>query len=102
MDSWSFICYCSCSITNLNGTIMKNPIAKYLMCAYAYYVEDDPLISDAEFDELAKFIHKNWDAIDHPHKNLIIPNDLLAGTYLGEYPSMIPGAVKSYRKINSL
>ena len=77
---------------------MKNPIAKYLMCAYAYYVEDDPLISDAEFDELAKFIHKNWDAIDHPHKDLIIPNDLLAGTYLGEYPTIIPGAVKSYRK----
>lgn len=32
---------------------MKNPIAKYLMCSYAYYKEDDPLISDAEFDELA-------------------------------------------------
>ena len=97
MDCWSFICYRCSYITNLDDAIMKNPIAKYLMCAYAYYVEDDPLISDAEFDELAKFIHKNWDAIDHPHKDLIIPNDLLAGTYLGKYPSMVKGAVKSWR-----
>ena len=43
---------------------MKNPVAKYLMCAYAYYVEDDPLISDSEFDELAKFILENYDIID--------------------------------------
>ena len=33
---------------------MKNPIAKYLMCAYAYYELDKPLISDTEFDMLAK------------------------------------------------
>ena len=102
MDSWSFICYCSCSITNLNGTVMKNPIAKYLMCSYAYYKEDNPLISDDEFDSLAKWLLENWNAIDHPHKKYITKSDLEAGTYLGKYPSMIPGAVKSYRKINSL
>ena len=38
---------------------MKNPIAKYLMCSYAYYVEDKPLISDVEFDELSKWIKEN-------------------------------------------
>jgi hypothetical protein len=102
MDSWSFICYCGCSITNFNGTIMKNPIAKYLMCSYAYYKEDNPLISDDEFDSLAKWLLENWNAIDHPHKKYITKSDLEAGTYLGKYPSMIPGAVKSYRKINSL
>ena len=67
------------------------------MCAYAYYKEDDPLISDDEFDQLAEFIRKNWDAIDHPHKHLITPGDLVAGTYLGEYPEMVKGAVKSWR-----
>ena len=76
---------------------MKNPIARYLMCAYAYYVEDDPLIPDTEFDELSKYILKNYDAIDHPHKKYITKSDLEAGTYLGHYPSMIKGAVKSYR-----
>ena len=38
---------------------MKNPIAKYLMCSYAYYVEDNPLVSDDEFDQLAQCIHVN-------------------------------------------
>ena len=77
---------------------MRNPIAKYLMCAYAYYEQDDPLISDQEFDELATFILENYDAIDHPHKHLVTKDHLEAGTYLGEYPNMVIGAVKSYRK----
>ena len=76
---------------------MKNPIAKYLMCAYAYYVEDNPLISDTEFDELSKYILKHYDAIDHPHKKYVTKSNLEAGTYLGKYPSMVKGAVKSYR-----
>ena len=76
---------------------MKNPIAKYLMCAFAYYVEDKPLISDTEFDELSKYILKNYEAIDHPHKKYVTKSDLEAGTYLGHYPSMVKGAVKSYR-----
>ena len=78
---------------------MKNPIAKYLMCSYAYYKEDDPLISDTEFDELAKWLLENWDNVDHRHKVYISKYDLTAGTFLGKYPSMVPGAVKSYRKV---
>ena len=77
---------------------MKNPIAKYLMCSYAYYKEDDPLISDAEFDELSKWLLENWDDVDHRHKLYITKHDLTAGTFLGKYPTMIPGAVRSYRK----
>lgn len=76
---------------------MKNPIAKYLMCSYAYYVEDNPLITDDEFDNLAKWLLENWDDVDHQHKSYITRNDLVAGTFLGKYPSMVPGAVRSYR-----
>jgi NAD-dependent DNA ligase len=76
---------------------MKNPIAKYLMCAYAYYVEDDALITDAEFDELGKWLLKNYDSVEHMHKHLVTKDDLNAGTYLGKYPSMVKGAVKSWR-----
>ena len=77
---------------------MKNPIAKYLMCAYAYYVEDKPLISDTEFDKLSKEILENYDTIEHRHKHLITKEDLEAGTFLGKYPSIIEGAVRAYRK----
>ena len=76
---------------------MKNPIAKYLMCAYAYYVEDRPLITDAEFDELSRYILTNYDEIEHHHKYLVTKGDLEAGTYLGEYPERVKGAVRSYR-----
>lgn len=77
---------------------MKNPIAKYLMCAYAYYVLDDPLISDTEFDMLGKEILANWDNIEHMHKHLLTKDMLVAGTYLGEYPNMVKGAVADYMK----
>ena len=77
---------------------MKNPIAKYLMCAYAYYVEDDALISDAEFDELGKWLLQNYDSVEHMHKHLVTKDDLKAGTYLGKYPTLVKGAVKDYRK----
>lgn len=77
---------------------MKNPIAKYLMCAYAYYEEDKPLIEDWEFDQLAKDIHANYDNIEHMHKHLVTKQDLVAGTYLGEYPQIVKGAVKDYRE----
>jgi len=77
---------------------MKNPIAKYLMCSYAYYALDKPLISDTEFDTLAKEILDNWDNIEHMHKHLLTKDMLVAGTYLGEYPNIVKGAVGNYMK----
>lgn len=79
-----------------------HPIAKYLMSSYAYYVEDNPIISDNEFDNLAEEIYKDWDSIEHMHKHLLDKEMLKAGTYLGEYPNMVKGAVKSYRNMKGL
>ena len=67
------------------------------MCSYAYYIKDNPLVSDEEFDQLAQFILENYDAIDHPHKSLVTKADLEAGTYLGDYPAIVKGAVRSWR-----
>lgn len=78
---------------------MKNPIARYLMCAYAYYEQDDPLIEDADFDQLAKWLLENYDSVEHYHKHLVTKEDLAAGTYLGKYPERVKGAVKSWRKL---
>jgi len=78
---------------------MKNPVARYLMSAYAYYVEDSPLISDFEFDSLAKYLLHNYAKLDHMHSHLITKGDLEAGTYLGEYPEMVKGAVRNYRSV---
>jgi len=75
---------------------MKNPIAKYLMCSYAYYKLDKNLITDQEFDQLGKDILANYDNIEHMHKHLVTKEMLDAGTYLGEYPNMVIGATHDY------
>jgi len=69
----------------------------YLMAAYAYYVDDDPIITDSVFDRLAKQMLDMWDIIDHVHKDLITKDMLEAGTYQGEYPSRIKYAVQALR-----
>lgn len=69
----------------------------YLMASYAYYVEDKPILEDHEFDQLAKFMLDNWDNVKHNHKYKITEDMLKAGTYLGDYPSIVEGALEYYR-----
>ena len=74
----------------------------YLIAAYAYYIEDDPLISDDCFDWLAKLLKDHWEELSHRHKKYLTLDDLNAGTFLGEYPSIVPGAVNNLRTSNVL
>jgi hypothetical protein len=69
----------------------------YLMASYAYYVEDDPIFSDAFYDNLAKTILAVWDSIEHQHKHILNTDMLEAGSFIGEYPSIVSGALKSLR-----
>ena len=42
----------------------KNPnmlVPWYLMAAWAYYEDDNPILSDSVFDDLAKTMHKKWE-----------------------------------------
>jgi hypothetical protein len=73
----------------------------YLMASYAYYVEDNPILSDEYFDRISQKMIKNWGDIEHMHKHLITLDMLGAGSYLGEYPSMVKGALEEIRKSNS-
>jgi NAD-dependent DNA ligase len=84
----------------INNRITENPnmlVPYYLMLSYAYYKLDDPLVSDAFYDKLARKLLKEYDNIDHYHKHLISKDDLQAGSFLGEYPSIIGGALNSFR-----
>jgi len=81
---------------------LKNPIAKYLMCSYAYYKLDTNLISDHEFDQLGKDILANYDNIEHMHKHLVTKEMLNAGTYLGDYPTMVRSATVNYINNNDI
>lgn len=74
----------------------------YLMAAYAYYKQDEPILSDAFFDAMGKTMLERWDDINHYHKHFITVNDLEAGSYLGEYPSIIKGALEDVKTRNKL
>ena len=70
----------------------------YLMAAYAYYKEDNPIFNDSFFDNMAKTMLEKWDEIEHFHKHLINKDDLAAGTYLGDYPERVKGGLEHLRK----
>ena len=70
----------------------------YIMAAYAYYIEDTPILSDTTFDKMSLKILKEWDNIEHFHKQFLTKEMLVGGTYLGEYPTRVEGAVKEIRK----
>lgn len=69
----------------------------YLMAAYAYYVEDEPILGDNVFDLMARRILENWDKIEHRHKEYLTKDMLEAGTFLGDYPPQVEGAVRDIR-----
>ena len=75
-----------------------NPISWYLMCSYSYYVEDESMTDDFSFDRLCKLLLEHFDDLpNHPHKHLLTKDNLQAGSYLGEYPEMLKGAVSHYK-----
>jgi len=86
---------CSDSIENINMLVPW-----YLLAAYAYYVEDDPIVSDRTFDLMGKRMLDKWDKIEHMHKSHITESDLEAGTFLGEYPTRIESAVSELRRVS--
>jgi hypothetical protein len=64
----------------------------YLITAYAYYILDESLIQDYEFDSMAKELLEKYDSIEHKHKSLISKEDLAAGTLLlaeEDYPLIV-------------
>ena len=69
----------------------------YLMASYAYYKQDDAILSDGFFDEMGKTMLAVWDDIEHFHKEHITKGDLEAGTFLGEYPSRVEGGLQAVR-----
>lgn len=85
-------------ITSVISNNINMTVPFYLMASYAYYEQDDPIISDHLFDKLAKKLLNNWDEIDHYHKYLLSKDVLEAGSYMGEYPSIVAGALESLRK----
>lgn len=87
----------------INNRVTSNPnmlVPLYLMMCYAYYVEDNPIVSDGFFDKFAKKLLKEYDGITHHHKYLIDKDDLEAGSFLGSYPLIVEGALSHFRNFS--
>jgi hypothetical protein len=75
---------------------LTNPnmlVPYYLMYSYAYYKENESLITDHEYDQICQDLITNWDNITHWHKPLLSLESLKAGTgYDIKYPNRVVGA----------
>jgi NAD-dependent DNA ligase len=77
-------------------------LQKYLMLSYCYYIRNVSLVSDEEYDVLAKQLLLNWDSFEHQHKYLVSKEDLEAGTLYHlsalSYPLMVIHAAEIWMK----
>ena len=75
------------------GSSRNMLIPWYLIGAYAYYVLDSPVLTDATFDAICLMLDEEWDDVEHMHKAWISRSDLSAGTRMSAaYPSMAKGS----------
>ncbi len=82
---------------NIETLHINRLVPFYLMSSYLYYKEDRQVLTDEDFDRLAKRLLDNWDNVEHMHKHLISKEDLQAGTgYAIQYTQRIINAAKSW------
>ena len=73
------------------------------MYSYAYYQENESLITDSEYDQICQDLITNWNDITHYHKPLLNLESLKAGTgYDIKYPNRVVSAALSLIKENTL
>ena len=75
----------------------------YLMYSYAYYQENESLITDSEYDQICQDLITNWNDITHWHKPLLNLESLKAGTgYDIKYPNRVVAAAIALIKESQL
>jgi len=75
----------------------------YLMFSYAYYKENESLITDSEYDQICRDLITNWNDITHWHKPLLDLESLKAGTgYDIKYPNRVVAAAIALIKESQL
>lgn len=92
----------------LQGSINRC-VSWYLMASYMYYVCDQNIMPDGDYDELGKRIIAEWDNITHRHKKFLTlevdesnnGQRNLSGFNIEEYPLIVQSAAHQvYREMN--
>lgn len=75
---------------NLDIKTTQSPnqaFAWWLVHCYLYYIADQPLLSDKDFDTLTGWLKASWSSVTHEHKHLVTMEDLNAGSgFAIKYP----------------
>lgn len=93
------------SVTNfeLTKTNKHMLVPWYLITSYAYYILDESLVSDGQYDAMARRLLREYDSIEHYHKHLISKDNLEAGTMLlakEDYPLIVVDTAERLVKAN--
>lgn len=76
----------------------------YLSASYAYYDQNESLLTDSYYDEICELLDKHWDEITHRHKYLIEREALSAGTGFSldykNFPTIITSSTNGLIKRN--
>ena len=67
-------------MTMLTETDLRRMYGEYLEYSIRYYIFDESVVSDKEFDELCSTLLRFWNQFDHKYKYLTDQSALSAGT----------------------
>lgn len=60
---------------------LKQAISWYLMSSYLYYIKDQSVLTDYDYDVLCTRLLREWEGRKiHPHHHLLSKDALMAGT----------------------
>lgn len=78
---------------NVNELSLKQCVQLYLIASYTYYIYDQVVIEDHEYDTICKRLYDHFDEFEHQHKYLLSKDSLKAGTGFhynpNDYPLMV-------------
>lgn len=87
---------------SLGSPIDRLPRARlvplYLMSCFLYYEQGNSVLSDAEFDRLARRLHAEWDLVVHQNKNLLTRAQVLTSGFQIQYPTRVKLAALQWLK----
>lgn len=75
----------------------KQLVPYYLMACYLYYERDISVITDAQFDALARRLKRDWNEAAHRHRFFLQRSALGSGYHLaGQLPGLVTGAAMQW------
>jgi hypothetical protein len=71
----------------------------YLIASYGYYIADNPIMTDEQYDKLGRRLMKERSGVNHPHKKLLrVTNNNISAFQIKKYPLIVQGAYHSLFK----